>query len=112
MHILSNVKNSIVDQFKMRVKLATGGQAELSFTDDALEAIADKALARGTGARGLRSIVEKAMEDTFIELPDRENVGEVIVSADVINNGTLPEIVEAQTHESWEPGQKVRQLRA
>ena len=57
---------------------------ELTFTDDALEAIAQKAIERKTGARGLRSIVEGLLLDTMFDLPTEGDIAEVVVDADVV----------------------------
>ena len=66
---------------------------ELEVTDDALRAIAKKAIARKTGARGLRSIVEDALLDAMFEVPARSDVGKVVVAADTIENGRPAELV-------------------
>lgn len=102
-HILTEPKNSLVKQFAKRVKISCATAPELTITDDALDAIAEKAMARKTGARGLRSIMERALQDTFIELPECDDVTEVVVDADVINKVKLPEFVTGQTHQSWQP---------
>ena len=60
-----------------------------------MNAIAKKAIERKTGARGLRSIVENMLLDTMYELPDQENVEEVIVSAETVNEGKPPVYVYA-----------------
>ena len=69
--------------------------AELEFTDDALTAIAELAIKRKTGARGLRSIMEGMLLDTMYDLPDMEDVEKVIVNADVVNGEAQPEFVKA-----------------
>jgi ATP-dependent Clp protease ATP-binding subunit ClpX len=81
--ILLEPKNALVKQYK---KLFGFEKAKLRFTDEALRAIATQALGRKTGARGLRSILEGAMLDIMYELPELENLQEVIVNEDVINN--------------------------
>jgi len=65
----------------------------LSFSKDALKAIAEEAMKRKSGARGLRSIMENAMLDIMYEIPDMEGVKECIISQDVIMNGKAPMIV-------------------
>jgi ATP-dependent Clp protease ATP-binding subunit ClpX len=62
----------------------------LTFTDDALEAIAKKAIERKTGARGLRSIVEGLLLDTMFDLPTLEGVTEVVVDKDVVDGRKEP----------------------
>ena len=63
---------------------------ELEIREDALRAIAKRALARKTGARGLRSILEKALMETMFELPSMDNVSRVTVDANVIESGAQP----------------------
>ena len=66
---------------------------KLTFTQDALEAIADKALLRETGARGLRSILESTLIDTMFDLPKLTNVEEVIINKEVINDDKDPLVI-------------------
>jgi ATP-dependent Clp protease ATP-binding subunit ClpX len=79
--ILVEPKNALVKQYG---KLFDMENVELSFTDDALTAIARKAIERKTGARGLRSILESILLDTMFDLPSMEGVGEVVVDKDVV----------------------------
>ena len=79
--ILSEPKNALVKQY---AKLFELEDVALTFTDDALEAIAMKAIDRKTGARGLRSIVEGILLDTMFDLPSMEGVSEIVVDADVV----------------------------
>lgn len=81
--ILKEPKNSIVKQYK---KLFCLDDTELEFTDSALELIADKAIARKTGARGLRTILENLLLDTMFEIPSKKDVDKVVVLA---KNGKL-----------------------
>ncbi|WP_434352860.1 ATP-dependent protease ATP-binding subunit ClpX [Psychrobacter sp. HD31] len=87
--ILTKPKNALVKQYQYLFDMEN---AELKFTDNALDAIAKKAMERKTGARGLRSIVENALLETMYELPSMDNAQTVIVDEDVINNGKQPEI--------------------
>jgi len=64
--------------------------AELKFTDDALMAIAEKAVERKTGARGLRSIIENLLLDTMFDVPDIEDISEVIVEAETVKDNKQP----------------------
>ena len=66
--------------------------AELTFTEEGLKAIAHKAMERKTGARGLRSIVENALLDTMYELPSMSEAKTVVVDESVINDGATPKI--------------------
>jgi ATP-dependent Clp protease ATP-binding subunit ClpX len=84
--ILVEPKNSIVKQYQ---KLFEIDNAFLTFEEGALRAIAQKAINRKTGARGLRSIMEEALIDVMYELPDLEGY-EVVITDDVINNGIKP----------------------
>ena len=85
--ILTEPKNSIVKQYR---KLFEMDGKELVFEKEALEAIADKAIKLGTGARGLRSIVENLLIQTMFTLPSDKNTTTVTVTADNVNNGTEP----------------------
>jgi ATP-dependent Clp protease ATP-binding subunit ClpX len=85
--ILSEPKNALVKQYK---KLFDLEDVALTLTDEALVAIAKKAIERKTGARGLRSIVEAILLDTMFELPDLADVVEVVVDRDVIEGRKAP----------------------
>jgi ATP-dependent Clp protease ATP-binding subunit ClpX len=81
-NILTEPKNALTKQYR---KLFDMEGVELKFTDDALAAIAEKAIIRKTGARGLRAIMEEALMELMYEIPGTENVNEVIITGDVIN---------------------------
>jgi ATP-dependent Clp protease ATP-binding subunit ClpX len=66
---------------------------ELEITDDALEAIADLALTRGTGARGLRAILEETLLDVMYEVPGRTDIAKVVVTAECVTDKVMPELV-------------------
>ena len=87
--ILTEPKNALVKQYQYLFDMEG---AEIVFTDSALDAIAKKAMARKTGARGLRSIVENVLLDTMYELPSMENAKLVTVDEQVINDGKTPTI--------------------
>lgn len=87
--ILTEPKNALVKQYKYLFDMEG---ADISFTDEALDAIAKKAMTRKTGARGLRSIVENALLETMYELPSMENAKLVTVDEQVINEGKTPKI--------------------
>lgn len=80
-NILKEPKNALVKQYK---KLFEMDNVELDFTDDALLAIADEALKRNTGARGLRAIIEDIMKDIMFEIPSNEEITKVIVTKDTL----------------------------
>jgi ATP-dependent Clp protease ATP-binding subunit ClpX len=90
--ILGEPKNALVKQYK---KLFDLEDVALTFTDDALVAIAKKAIERKTGARGLRSIVEAILLDTMFDLPDLTDVVEIVVDKDVIEGRKEPIRVHA-----------------
>ena len=85
--ILQQPKNALVKQY---AKLFELEDVDLTFTDDALEAIAKKAIKRKTGARGLRSIVEAILLDTMFDLPSMDGVTEVVVDKDVVDGRKEP----------------------
>ncbi|MEO0545260.1 MAG: ATP-dependent Clp protease ATP-binding subunit ClpX [Pseudomonadota bacterium] len=85
--ILTEPKNALVRQYQ---RLFAMEDVELTFHEDALAAIAQKAIARKTGARGLRSIMEAILLDTMFELPALEGVREVVISDEVVAGGARP----------------------
>jgi ATP-dependent Clp protease ATP-binding subunit ClpX len=80
--ILVKPKNALTKQYQ---KLFSYEQVELKFEDAALKAIAQEAIKRNTGARGLRGVIEAAMLDIMFEIPSKPNVKECVITADVIN---------------------------
>lgn len=88
--IITEPKNSIIRQYQISLKL---DGVDLIFEDDAIVCIAEKALARKTGARGLKSIVENVMMDIMYDIPSLKGPKKVIVTKDVIINAVKPEIV-------------------
>jgi len=97
--ILTQPKNALVKQYQRLFELE---DAQLSFTDDALSAIAKRAIQRKTGARGLRSILEDILLDTMFELPSMENVSEVVVNEEAVNSDAAPLMIytEAKKEEA------------
>ena len=87
--ILKEPKNAILKQYQ---KLLALDEVELQFDDSALEAIAEKALEKKTGARALRSIIEEFMLDIMYEIPKDDNIGRVIITGDYINKKGGPVI--------------------
>ncbi|MEO6153096.1 MAG: ATP-dependent Clp protease ATP-binding subunit ClpX [Croceibacterium sp.] len=85
--ILKEPKNALVKQYHKLFELE---DVDLTFTDDALEAIANKAIKRKTGARGLRSIVEAILLDTMFDLPSMDDVSKVVVDKDVVDGRKEP----------------------
>jgi ATP-dependent Clp protease ATP-binding subunit ClpX len=90
MLILEQPKNALAKQYKKMFELEGIG---LTFDRDAVHAIAAKTLERGTGARGLRSIIEGLMRDVMFELPSRKDVREVVVTRECVENGVSPLLV-------------------
>ena len=88
--ILTEPKNALVKQYR---KLVEFESVTLQFTEDALVAIAEKALERNTGARGLRSIIEDLMLDTMYELPGMAGVKEIIINENVVARKESPLLV-------------------
>jgi ATP-dependent Clp protease ATP-binding subunit ClpX len=88
--ILKEPKNALMRQYQKLFKLEG---VNLKFTEEALVAVAQQALKRKTGARGLRSILESAMLDIMYELPAMENVRECLISAEVILKQEEPIII-------------------
>ena len=92
--ILTEPKNALVKQFKRLFEMEN---VDLTFTDDALTAVAKKAITRKTGARGLRSILEGILLETMFELPTFEGVEEVVVNAEVIEGKAQPLLIYSET---------------
>ena len=97
MRILQEPKNALVKQYKKLLEL---DDVELEFQEDALRAIAKKAIERNTGARGLRSIVENVMMESMYEVPSREDVKKVIVTKEAVSEGAQPHLVLKDEEES------------
>jgi ATP-dependent Clp protease ATP-binding subunit ClpX len=88
--ILTEPKNALVKQYQ---RFFNYDSIELVFTDDALWEIADKALERETGARGLRSIIEHALLDVMFELPSRRDVSKCVITKETIEKDLKPTLV-------------------
>ena len=93
--ILTEPKNALTRQYH---RFFDYDEAELVFSEDSLYAIADRALERETGARGLRSIIEAALMDVMFELPSREDVRKCVVTRDTIEKGLPPTLVTEAAH--------------
>ncbi len=99
--ILTQPKNALVKQYQRLFELE---DVELTFTDDALKAIAKRAIERKTGARGLRSIMEDILLDTMFDLPGKEGVEEVVVNDEAVAMGAAPLTIYADQKESASAG--------
>ena len=93
--ILTKPKNALIKQYE---KMFDMEGVKLTFSEGALEAIADRALIRETGARGLRSILENILIDTMFDLPKLNNVEEVIINKEVISDNQEPLVIYSKTH--------------
>ncbi|PID37469.1 MAG: ATP-dependent Clp protease ATP-binding subunit ClpX [Rhodobacterales bacterium] len=95
--ILTEPKNALVKQYQRLFELE---ETTLTFTDDALKAIAARAIERKTGARGLRSIMEDILLDTMFELPGMDNVTEVVVNEEAVSADAEPLMIYADKEEA------------
>ena len=96
MRILVEPKNALVKQYQ---KFFQFDDVELVFTDDALEAVADEALKRGTGARGLRAILEEVLLDVMYDLPSRTDVARASSTAPSCSSSVTPTLVTTETED-------------
>jgi ATP-dependent Clp protease ATP-binding subunit ClpX len=90
LRILTEPRNALTKQY---IKLLDMEDVDLVFETGALEAIADLAIVRKTGARGLRSILEKIMRGTMFEIPSQEDVRQVIITRETVAEKAEPEVV-------------------
>jgi ATP-dependent Clp protease ATP-binding subunit ClpX len=98
--ILTEPKNALTRQYQ---RFFNYDSIDLVFTDDALWSIADKALDRETGARGLRSIIENALLDVMFELPSRKDVSKCVITKETIEKGLKPTLVTSAGADAVEP---------
>ena len=83
-------KNALIKQYR---KLFEFENVKLKFTDGAIRAVAEKAIGRKTGARGLRAVLEETMLDIMFDLPSSEDVEEVIINEEMVLNNEKPLLV-------------------
>ena len=107
--ILKEPKNAIFKQYQKLLEL---DEVKLEFTDDALEAIADKAMEKDTGARALRSIIEEFMLDIMYEIPKDDNIGRVTITGDYIRGTGGPLIDIRSNGYSLEERDQMKQIAA
>nr|BFE82165.1 ATP-dependent Clp protease ATP-binding subunit ClpX [Planobispora longispora] len=88
--ILTEPRNALVKQYRRLFEL---DNVELEFTDDALEAVADQAILRGTGARGLRAILEEVLLSVMYEVPSRQDVARVVITRESVLEHVNPTLV-------------------
>ena len=101
--ILTEPRNALVKQYQ---KLFEMDGVELEFTDDAMEAVADQAILRGTGARGLRAIMEEVLQSVMYDIPSRDDVAKVVVTEQTVRSNVNPTIVPRT------PARRARQERS
>ncbi|QDX00601.1 ATP-dependent Clp protease ATP-binding subunit ClpX [Staphylococcus chromogenes] len=94
-NILTQPKNALVKQYTKMLEL---DDVALEFTEEALDAISNKAIERKTGARGLRSIIEEALIDIMFDVPSTENVAKVVITEETIINETEPDLYDLEGH--------------
>src|SRR5207237_3856495 len=94
--ILTQPKNALIKQYK---KFFEFDNVELEFSDDALEAIADQCMLRGTGARGLRAILEEVLLNVMYELPSRKDVTKCVIDEEDVRKGVSPTLVARSAKE-------------
>jgi len=99
--ILTEPKNALVKQYQRLFEMEGVG---LTFTEDALKAVASKAIARKTGARGLRSIMEGILLETMFDLPGLEGVEEIVVNAEVVEGNAKPLFIYAERKDDKRTG--------
>jgi len=95
--ILVEPKNAVVKQYQRMFEL---DNVELELNEEALEAVAEQALLRGTGARGLRAILEEVMLEIMYELPSIQGLKECIITREVIMNHEAPVLVSEAKEQS------------
>jgi len=91
--ILTEPRNALLKQYQ---KLFELDGVELEFTEDALEAVADQAILRGTGARGLRAIMEEVLLPVMFDVPSDDGIARVVVTREVVLDNVLPTIVRRE----------------
>jgi len=101
--ILTEPKNALTRQYR---KLFEIDGVELEFTDDAVDAIADLAMVRGTGARGLRAIMEEVLLNVMYDVPSREDIAKVVVTGEVVSSNVNPTLVPRKDDKKRERREK------
>ena len=99
MEILSKPRNALIKQYQ---RLFDMEDVQLEFSEDALRAIAQKAIARKTGARGLRSIMEGILLDPMYELPGLESAEEIVINREVVEGRAEPLYIYTDRREDLE----------
>lgn len=101
--ILTEPKNALIRQYQRMFEL---DNVELEFDPAAVEAIADQALLRGTGARGLRAIMEEVLQPVMFDIPSRDDVARVVITEDVVRQNVAPTLVPREMRAKRTPREK------
>jgi len=101
--ILTEPKNALIRQYK---KFFDFDGVELEFTDDALEAVSEQSMLRGTGARGLRAILEEVLLNVMYDLPGREDVGKCVINREVVLEKVNPTLVPRKSRTERPPRER------
>jgi ATP-dependent Clp protease ATP-binding subunit ClpX len=101
--ILTEPKNALTKQYARMFEM---DDVELVFTPDSLGAIAEQAIKRGTGARGLRAILEEVLLNTMYDLPSRDDVDRVLIDREVVANKVNPTLVPSKKRDTIEPTER------
>jgi ATP-dependent Clp protease ATP-binding subunit ClpX len=101
--ILTEPRNALVKQYRRLLEL---DGVDLEFTPDALDAIADQANLRGTGARGLRAILEEVLQPVMYEVPSRKDVERVVITREVVMENVNPTLVPRDVSRRTPPREK------
>jgi ATP-dependent Clp protease ATP-binding subunit ClpX len=105
--ILTEPRNALIRQFTRMLEL---DGVELVFTDDALEAVAEEAMGRKTGARGLRTILEEILLDVMYEIPSRSDVVKCVVNGETIRRRMRPLLLTQSEHPiAWQDGEELQE---
>ncbi|MGN8246790.1 ATP-dependent Clp protease ATP-binding subunit ClpX [Cellulomonas soli] len=101
--ILTEPRNALLKQYQRMFEI---DGVELEFDDEAVAAIADQALLRGTGARGLRAIMEEVLQQVMFEVPSRDDVARVVITRDVVQKNVNPTLVPRDASDKRTPREK------
>jgi len=88
--ILTEPRNALIKQYQRMFEI---DGVDLEFTEDAVQAVADQAVLRGTGARGLRAIMEEVLQPVMFDVPSRDDVARVVVTREVVLENVNPTLV-------------------
>jgi ATP-dependent Clp protease ATP-binding subunit ClpX len=103
--ILTEPKNALIKQYK---KFFEFDKVELDFTEDALEAVAEQSMLRGTGARGLRAILEEVLLNVMYDLPSQSDIDKCIISREVVLERVNPTLVPRAKERAQRPARGER----